>query len=76
MNLTRTTLRIDTRLKKQAEHRALEHNTTLQNIFNQALEQYLQKAAKKDAHKIAFVTHDLGNPIDNLSRDDYYSDPK
>lgn len=76
MNLTRTTLRINADLKKRAEIKALDQNTTLQNIFNKALEEYLQESDKREARGIVFITHDLGEPIDNLSRDDYYPDPK
>lgn len=75
-NLTRTTLRLDARLKKKAERRAVEQNTTLQAIFNDALEEYLDRRAKQSAEKIVFYTHDLGEPLDNLTRDDFYSDPK
>lgn len=72
MRLTRTTLRIDTNLKRAAEKRAIDEDTTLQAIFNDALEQYLDKKAKTKAHKIVFRTHDLGSPLDNLQRSDYY----
>lgn len=70
--LMRTTLRIEEDLKRIAEHKALEENTTLQEIFNKALESYLQTEAKKKAKKIVFKTHDLGVPLDNLTRDDIY----
>ncbi len=73
MNLTRTTLRINTNLKKAAEKQANEQHTTLQAIFNDALEQYLDNDAKRTAKKIVFETHDLGKPLDNLNRSDYYS---
>jgi hypothetical protein len=72
MNLTRTTLRLNTDLKRAAEKRALEEDTTLQAVLNEALEQYLGNQAKKIAQKIVFRTHDLGQPLDNLSRADYY----
>lgn len=73
--LIRTTLRIQDHLKKSAERKALEEDTTLQDIFNKALESYLQNQAKKEAKKIVFKTHDLGAPLDNLTREDYYSKP-
>jgi len=73
--LTRTTLRIKENLKKMAEHKALQENTTLQEIFNRSLEEYLEKDAKKEAKKIMFKTHHLGEPLDNLTRDDFYPDP-
>ncbi|MBI3342069.1 glutaminase [Candidatus Curtissbacteria bacterium] len=48
--LARTTLRIDADLKKRTQQRALEEATTQQEIFNKALEDYLQpKDAKKEA---------------------------
>lgn len=74
--LVRTTLRLKENLKKSAEKKALEENTSLQNIFNKALESYLDNEAKKRAKKIIFKTHDLGEPLDNLTRDDFYPDPK
>lgn len=74
--LIRTTLRINENLKKQAEKKALEDDVTLQEIFNQALEDYLQNDAKKEAKKIVFKSHNLGEPLDNLTRDDIYDDPK
>ena len=76
MQLVRTTLRLKENLKKRAERKAIDDNTTLQAIFNHALEQYLEKDAKKQAKKIIFKTHDLGVNLDNLRREDYYPDPK
>ena len=70
--LTRTTLRIDSNLKKAAEEEALNEDTTLQAVFNSALEEYLNKKAKIKAENIIFKSHDLGEPLDNLSRTDYY----
>ncbi len=72
MNLTRTTLRLNTDLKRAAEKRALEEETTLQAVLNEALEQYLNKQAKKTAKKIVFRTHNLGEPLNDLTRTDYY----
>lgn len=74
--LVRTTLRIKENLKKTAEKKALQENTTLQEIFNRALENYLKTEAKKEAKKIIFKTHDLGMPLDNLRREDFYPEPK
>ncbi len=73
--LTRTTLRLKTDLKKTAEKLAIEENTSLQEIFNRALGHYLENMAKREAKKIIFKTHDLGKPLDNLKRADYYSKP-
>ncbi len=72
MQLIRTTLRIESHLKKNAQRKALEENTSLQEIFNRALKKYLEQEGKKDAKKIVFKTHDLGVPLDNLTRKDYY----
>ena len=47
-------------------------NVTLQEIFNDALAKYLEDDAKKQAKQIVFKTHDLGEPLDNLKRADYY----
>ena len=73
--MIRTTLRINENLKKQAEKKALQDDVTLQEIFNQALEDYLQNEAKKEAKTIVFKSHDLGVPLDNLRRADYYDEP-
>jgi len=73
--LVRTTLRINENLKKSAEQKALHMNMTLQEIFNKALAQYLEHDAKKSAKQIVFKTHNLGEPLDNLTRADYYSKP-
>lgn len=74
--LVRTTLRIEKSLKKEAERLALEEEKSLQEIFNRALGEYLKDKAKKKAKKIVFETVDLGVPLNNLTRDDYYDDPK
>ncbi|HEX8932355.1 MAG TPA: hypothetical protein VF810_04320, partial [Patescibacteria group bacterium] len=63
-------------LKKSAEHKALEENTSLQEIFNRALENYLEQTGKENAKEIIFKSHHLGESLDNLTRDDYYSSPK
>ncbi len=74
--LVRTTLRLNENLKKTAEKKALQDDVTLQEIFNRALEEYLEKNARCEAKKIIFKTHSLGEPLDNLTRDDFYPDPK
>ncbi len=74
--LVRTTLRLKENLKKTAEKKALQDDITLQEIFNYALEEYLEKDARQEAKKIIFKTHHLGEPLDNLTRDDFYPDPK
>ena len=74
--LIRTTLRLKENLKKTAERKALQDDITLQEIFNRALEEYLDKDARNEAKKIIFKIHHLGEPLDNLTRDDFYPDPK
>lgn len=76
MQLVRTTIRLNRYLKKFAEHKALQDNTSLQHIVNLALQKYLENEGKKEAKKIVFKTHHLGKALDNLTRDDYYQDPK
>ena len=76
MQLVRTTIRLNSQLKKFAERKALEDDISLQKIVNIALEKYLEDEGKKEAKKIIFKTHHLGKPLDNLTRDDYYQDPK
>jgi hypothetical protein len=49
MNLTRTTLRLQTDLKRKAEVAALEKSTTLQAIINEALMDYLQNSDEKES---------------------------
>lgn len=73
--LVRTTLRLKEHLKNTAEKVALEENTTLQEVFNRALEAYLNESAKKKAKKIIFKTHNLGAALDHLTRADYYPKP-
>ncbi len=73
--LVRTTLRIEENLKKTAEHKALQDDMTLQDIFNRALSHYLEVQSKIEAKKIVFKTHNLGKPLNNLRRADYYPKP-
>lgn len=75
-SLARTTLRLEEGLKNTAERVALEERTTLQDIFNRALKVYLEKMGKNKAKKIVFKTHNLGEPLDNLTRADYYTRPQ
>ncbi|MBI2641333.1 hypothetical protein HYW87_01940 [Candidatus Roizmanbacteria bacterium] len=72
MQLNRTTLRIKENLKEALEKQAIEDNTTMQELFNHALEEFLNQRARKKAKKIIFKSHDLGVPLDNLRRKDYY----
>lgn len=70
--MLRTTLRLQPQLKKLAQKKALEKNLTLQEIFNQALAEYLRKDFKEKARKLIVKTHNLGVPLDDLKRGDYY----
>lgn len=74
-SLVRTTLRLEENLKNTAQRIALEESTTLQDIFNRALKIFLEKENKKKAKKIVFKTHNLGEPLDNLTRENYYTKP-
>lgn len=75
MKLIRTTLRLEGHLKSEAEKIALAENLTLQAIFNRALKLYLEKDARRQAKKIVFKTHNLGVPLNNLRRKDFYAKP-
>lgn len=75
MQLIRTTLRLRPDLKKATERKALEEDTTFGYIVHRALEEYLARAATRKARRLVFHTHDLGVPLDNLTRDDYYPNP-
>ncbi len=72
MQLVRTTIRLNEQLKKFAERKALDENKSLQEILNHALERYLEEEGTKEAKKIVFKGHDLGKPLDNLTRASYY----
>ncbi len=37
--------------------------------------QGLSEAARRKVVRLVFHTHNLGVPLDNLTRDDYYLDP-
>jgi hypothetical protein len=74
MQLVRTTLRLKENLKKEAERFAREQEVTLQEVLNKALEYYLFQEGRKKAKKIKIPTIDLGVPLDNLTRDDFYGD--
>ena len=69
------TLSVPEDLKRAAEHTATEQDTTLQDVFQRALKHYIEKAAVRKAKKIVFKTHDLGAPLDHLTRADYYAKP-
>lgn len=75
MKLTRTTLRLYTHLKQEAEQYALEQGSTLQEVFNTAMDAFLHTAAKKKTKRILFQSHDLKIPLDNLRRSDFYEVP-
>ena len=75
MQLVRTTLRLKSDLKRAAIRHAVDNDTTLQQVFNLALERYLSERAEKNSKKLVFLTHDLKAPLDNLTRDDYYDSP-
>ena len=72
MQLIRTTLRIKENLKDALERQALLEKKTLQELFNDALEQFIRVNAQIKAKKIIFRTHDLGVRLNNLRRKDYH----
>ena len=74
MNLVRTSLRLEADLKKAAEQYALDNGMTLQRVFNDSLSLFLRKKTHKKSKKIDFGSHDLGVPLDNLTREDIYAD--
>ena len=74
MQLIRTTLRIKENLKEALEKHALLEKKTLQELFNDAIEHFLQVKAQRKAKKIIFKTHNLGINLNGLRRKDYYSD--
>jgi hypothetical protein len=76
MQLIRTTIRLKEELKKSAERKALDDDMSFQDVLSRALEKYLEEEGKREARKIIFKTHRLGEPLDSLTRDDYYSDPQ
>ena len=76
MQLVRTTVRLQAAIKKAAEKQALEEDTTLQDLLQRALADYLTKSAKGKARRFVLMTHDLGAPLDNLTRDDMYPAPE
>lgn len=73
MKLERTTLRIKGNLIKEAKLEALEKETSLQEIVNNALWLYLKrpKLGKPRRKIVTLHPRDLG-PLDNLTRDDMY----
>lgn len=52
--LIKTTFRLHDYLKKSAEKKAFENNTTFQKIFNLALEAYLKKQTRPKAGRTEF----------------------
>ncbi len=75
MQLVRTTLRLDRDLKKTAEMLALKNDQSFQDVVETALREHLNTAAKNEARILFLPSHDLGTPLDNLTRDDFYDEP-
>lgn len=74
MQLTRTTVRLNPTIKKAAQTKAIDMNVSLQDLFNKALENYLQQLAEKKAEKLVFHSQDMRVKLDKLSREDIYAD--
>lgn len=73
MQLVRTTIRLRPDIKRATERKALEEETTFQALVHRALSEYLMSSARRKAARFVFHTHDLGVPLDNLTRDDFYA---
>ena len=74
--MVRTTLRIEEGLNKQVEFRAVKKSTAFQAIVNHALRDNLTNAAHKRAKLLVLPKFNLGVPLDNLTRDEIYGEPK
>ncbi len=75
MQLVRTTLRLDSNLKKSAEMLALKNDQSFQEVVATALREHINTSAKNEAKIFFLPSHDLGTPLDNLTRDDFYDEP-
>lgn len=73
MEMVRTSLRLKKHLKKTAERAALEHNITLQELFNEALKMYLGFINQKKEKEIVFYDKPIDKNLDNLTRDNIYT---
>ena len=74
MQLQQTTIRLQEPLKKSAQAKALELNISFQTLITRALQEFLQVKSDQKSQKIVFHTHDLGVPLDDLTREDIYAD--
>ena len=74
MQLTRTTVRFRSPLKKAAEMKAVELDITFQALLERALELYLNQESYKKARKLVFRDKNIGVPLDHLNREDIYAD--
>lgn len=70
MKMIRTTLRLKPELKKEAEMLALKGNMTFQELFNDALYDFLR--GKKRINKIVFYDKPISKKMNNLTRDEIY----
>ena len=75
MQLVINTLRLDSNLKKNAEMLALKNDQSFQEVVTTALREHLNTSAKNEAKILFLPSHDLGTPLDNLTRDDFYDEP-
>lgn len=76
MQMQQTTIRIYKKLKKDIDQKALEEDTSFQAIVDTALREYLDRARQKSAESIVLASHNLGQPLDSINRDDIYGSPK
>jgi hypothetical protein len=72
--LVRTTVRLPQQLKKSADHKAIELDISFQDLVEQAIASFLQEKNRIKAKEIVFISKDIGAPLDNLTRADYYDD--
>lgn len=72
MKTIRTTLRIEEHLKKAADKKAIDLNTTLQQIFNDALRAFIEGLNKKKADDLIFIDKPVDKRIGELKRSNYY----
>jgi hypothetical protein len=75
MEMKKTTIKLDKQLKKLAEKKAIETETTLQDLVNEALYEKLvgrnvDKLLIKDGPKLNIWP--LDENMDNLKRGDFY----
>lgn len=72
MITVKTTLNLNKQLKKMAERKALEEDTTLQEVINKALYNELVAGAVRKTKDIIFTPKAVDKNMGNLTRKDFY----